>query len=88
MSAIESPFLESSVLDEAVARPVLTVVADEVADCALGVEKLGSRIVGLSARLAASLCRWLLLIAEFDAREGARGSGWARPRGGWRITAG
>lgn len=31
---------------------------------------LESRIVGLAGRLSAATCRWLLLVAEFDAREG------------------
>jgi hypothetical protein len=35
-----------------------------------GVEELGSRIVGLAGRLAAATCRWLLLVADFDARDG------------------
>ncbi len=33
-------------------------------------DELGARIVDLSGRLAASTCRWLLLVAEFDARQG------------------
>jgi hypothetical protein len=36
----------------------------------LSLDELGKRIVDLSARLAAAACRWLLLVAEFDAREG------------------
>ena len=32
--------------------------------------ELGARIIGLSARLASATCRWLLMIAEFDGREG------------------
>ena len=34
------------------------------------IDELGSRIVGLSGRLAAATCRWLLLVAEFDAQSG------------------
>lgn len=34
------------------------------------VDELGARIIGLSARLASATCRWLLMIAEFDRREG------------------
>ena len=33
-------------------------------------DELGKRIVEMSGRLAAATCRWLLLVAEFDAREG------------------
>jgi len=51
-----------------VTRPVLTLVPD---DESLDVDELGSRIVGLAARLAAATCRWLLLVASFDARDGA-----------------
>src|SRR5882757_2079377 len=35
------------------------------------VDELGSRIVGMAGRLAAATCRWLLLVAEFDVRDGA-----------------
>ena len=37
---------------------------------ALTVDELGSQIVALAGRLAAATCRWLLLVAQFDAREG------------------
>src|SRR5450432_4107164 len=37
---------------------------------ALSVDVLGARIVAMSGRLAAATCRWLLLVGEFDAREG------------------
>ena len=52
---------------------MLTVVEAGRPDAALSLDELGSRIVGLAGRLAAATCRWLLLVAEFDAREG-----WAR----------
>lgn len=45
-------------------------VPDGVADDALDVDELGARLVGLAGRLAAATCRWLLLVADFDAREG------------------
>lgn len=51
-------------------RPLLTLVAEDVPDDRLAVEELGTRIVGLAGRLAAATCRWLLLVAAFDAREG------------------
>jgi Domain of unknown function (DUF222) len=35
----------------------------------LSVDELGARIVDLSGRLAAETCRWLLLVADFDARQ-------------------
>jgi hypothetical protein len=41
----------------------------------LSVDELGSRIVGLAGRLAAATCRWLLLVAQFDAREGCAAFG-------------
>src|SRR5476649_1095557 len=37
---------------------------------ALSLDELGERIVDLAGRLAAGTCRWLLLVADFDAREG------------------
>lgn len=52
-------------------RPALVRVSDEVPDEELSVDQLGSRIVGLAGRLAAATCRWLLLVAAFDARDGA-----------------
>src|ERR1700733_4064130 len=36
----------------------------------LTLDELGKRIVDLSGRLASSTCRWLLLVAELDARQG------------------
>src|ERR1700722_433153 len=36
----------------------------------LSVDELGERIVDGSGRLAAASCRWLLLVAQFDARQG------------------
>jgi hypothetical protein len=52
-------------------RPVLELVPDEMADAELSIDELGARIVGMAGRLAAAMCRWLLLVAEFDARDGA-----------------
>src|SRR3954467_4733110 len=52
-------------------RPLLSVVPEERADTELGLEELGSRIVGLAGRVASATCRWLLLVADFDARAGA-----------------
>jgi len=37
---------------------------------ALSVDELGARIVAVSGRLAAAMSRWLLLVADFDARQG------------------
>ena len=50
-------------------EPLLRLVSDDVADTVLDDEQLGSRIVGLSGRIAAATCRWLLLVAEFDRRD-------------------
>ena len=36
----------------------------------LSVDALGARIVDGAGRLSASTCRWLLLVAQFDARQG------------------
>src|SRR6185437_3339110 len=36
----------------------------------LSVDELGKRIVDVSGRITAGTCRWLLLVAEFNAREG------------------
>jgi hypothetical protein len=49
---------------------VLTVADAGMPDAALSLDELGSRIVGVAGRLAAATCRWLLLAAEFDTREG------------------
>jgi hypothetical protein len=49
---------------------MFSVVDGGLPDSALSLEQLGSRIVALSGRLAAATCRWLLLVAEFDARDG------------------
>ncbi len=37
---------------------------------ALPLAELEERVVGLAGRLASAMCEWLLLLAEFDAREG------------------
>ncbi len=69
----------ASVLALPPARPaagsVLTAPDPEVPDDALTVDQLGSRIVGLAGRLAAATCRWLLLVAEFDSRDGCSNFG-------------
>jgi hypothetical protein len=36
----------------------------------LSLDELGAHIVDMAGRLAAATSRWLLLVAEFDAREG------------------
>jgi hypothetical protein len=36
----------------------------------VSLDELGSRIVGLAGRIASVKCRWLLLVAEFDRRDG------------------
>jgi hypothetical protein len=53
-----------------------SLIAEDVgvaAECPL--EELARDIRELAAHLAAATCRWLLMIAEFDAREGWRPSG-------------
>ena len=60
---------------------VLTVVDPDRPDEDLSTDELGSRIVGMAGRLAAATCRWLLLVAEFDRREGcARFGVWSTAR--------
>jgi hypothetical protein len=51
--------------------PLRAPVPDEVADDALSIDELGARIVGMAGRLASAMCRWLLLVAAFDARGGS-----------------
>ena len=53
------------------ARSVLSTAPEEVADDELSVEQLGERIVGMAGRISSAMCRWLLLVAAFDARDGA-----------------
>lgn len=53
-----------------VLRPILRAVAADRPDAGLSTDELGSHIVVLASRLAAATCRWLLLVAEFDARAG------------------
>src|SRR5882757_8486036 len=52
----------------------------------VSVDVLGSRIVGMAGRLSAAMCRWLLLIAEFDACDGAAKFGLASTSG-WLCYA-
>ena len=40
-------------------------------------DELSQRIVAMAGRIAAATCRWLLLVAEFDDRNGAAGAGMA-----------
>src|SRR6478735_9647833 len=72
MAIIDSP--SAAVLS---APSVLRVVDSARPDESLSVDELGSRIVGLAGRLAAATCRWLLLVAQFDAREGCAAFGLA-----------
>jgi hypothetical protein len=44
---------------------------------ALSLDELGERIVNMAGRLAAATPRWLVLVAEFDARQGYLGLGLA-----------
>jgi hypothetical protein len=45
------------------------MVREETANEIL-VDELGAQIIGLAGRLASAKCRWLLLLARFDEREG------------------
>ena len=38
-------------------------------------KELGSRIIALAGRVASAQCRWLLLVAQFDAMDGAQAYG-------------
>lgn len=51
------------------ANASVSIVPD---DDRVALEQLASDIIGHASRLAAATCRWLLLIAAFDAREGYR----------------
>lgn len=62
--------MTAALADQDFVRPVLSSVPPDLGDDDLTVDELGSRIVGLAGRLAAATCRWLLLVARFDAREG------------------
>lgn len=53
----------------------LTLVGEAPRDSALSTDELGSRIVGLAARLAAATCSWLLLVADFETRDGCAAYG-------------
>jgi Domain of unknown function (DUF222)/HNH endonuclease len=59
------------------APSVLRVVDSARPTEALSVDELGSQIVALAGRLAAATCRWLLLVARFDACEGCAAFGLA-----------
>ncbi len=54
------------------------VDVDRLPDPARSLESLEGEICALAAHLAAATCRWLLLVGEFDAREG-----WAE----WGVTS-
>ena len=58
-------------------RPLLHAVPDDVGDAVLDLDQLASRIVGLAGRVAAATCRWLLLVARFDAEAGYAAHGLA-----------
>src|SRR5579875_2491251 len=57
-------------LDPSAANPASIVKSVVEEARGLSVESLGERIGELAAHLAAATCRWLLLVAEFDARGG------------------
>lgn len=46
--------------------------------CEVPIGRVEEELVGLAGQLSAGMCRWLLLLAEFDRREG-----WA----GWGIRS-
>jgi hypothetical protein len=58
-------------------RPILEPVDPDRSDRELALDELGARIVGLSGQLAAATCRWLLLVADFDRRDGCASFGLA-----------
>ncbi len=62
----------TTALQEPLSGTTLTLLPDEAE---LSIDDLGERIVGMAGRLAAATCRWLLLVAAFDAREGCARSG-------------
>ncbi len=50
--------------------PVEEIAEALAAPEALGVDRLERQIVSQAAHLSAAMCRWLLLVAEYDRREG------------------
>jgi hypothetical protein len=58
---------------ETTGSPKTMDAVDANAPRTLTTDELGACIVDLAGRLSAATCRWLLLVAEFDARDG-----WAR----------
>ncbi len=58
--------------DSVKVMPPITNIADDEAPALADVplERLESEITELSAHLNAAECRWLLLVAEFDRRQG------------------
>ena len=59
-----------TVTPDSATHPLLHTVPEDLGDAVLDLDQLGSRIVGLAGRLAAATCRWLLLVARFDAEQG------------------
>jgi hypothetical protein len=57
------------------ARMEIMDARDANAPGMLAIDELGARIVDLAGRLTAATCRWLLLVAEFDARDGCARAG-------------
>ena len=51
--------------------PSLQVVLGARAPAGAGAKQLGEQIIALAGRVASAQCRWLLLVAEFDALDGA-----------------
>jgi hypothetical protein len=51
------------------AESVLSTTPDGFDD-EFSIDDLGAQIVGTAGRIASATCRWLLLVAEFDARDG------------------
>lgn len=55
--------------------PTLIDDRKEIVDTELPIERLEAEICELAGHLAAGECRWLLLLTEFDRREGWAGLG-------------
>jgi hypothetical protein len=57
------------------AAPALQMIPGGRAPGGAGAKELGEQIIALAGRLASAQCRWLLLVAQFDALDGASAYG-------------
>lgn len=70
MSIIDFPLTPIGLSVDGTGSP-LQVIPGGRAPGGAGAKELGEQIIALSGRVASAQCRWLLLVAEFDALDGA-----------------